>query len=48
MVWGRAAAMVGDEDQDVGDGTQESGCSGVEGAGPQDTGDGEHSEEYMA
>ena len=44
MVLTRAAAMEGDESCDAGDVTQEVGCSGKEGAGLQDTGDGEPSE----
>ena len=45
---GRAAAVEGDENWDVGDGAQGAGSSGVEEAGSQDTGDGKPSEEYMA
>ena len=48
MVLGRAAAVEGNEDWDVGDDAQAVGCSGIEEAGPQDTSDGEPSDEYMA
>ena len=47
MILDRAVAGKGNEDQDVGDGTQQVGCSGIE-AAPQNTGDGEPSEENMA
>ena len=48
MVSGRAAAVEGNEDKDVGNGNQEVGCSCMEEVGPQDISDGEPSEECMA